>query len=480
MQEKLILFGAGRNGKKALAKYGKDKVAYFCDNDETKQGMFIEEIEVISFAKMKLLHDEGYVIMITPANSAFLVGQLEMEGIYDYLIFFDDETNLFMGNAEKNEIAYDKQNKKLQKIVMESSEENLLNSVVNFKKLSAEALRLNKDEGLSLFHMGFNNEGYYYGNVQSLMEYAGLRQEDIKYFPIVSHQACFPLYSIAFDYRTGVVFQGEYFKEKVHRRFPYIPVFSVGPYIHYAKGIYNKEQVIKEKKRLGKMLLVFMPHTIENTQREYSREKFVDSVFEHYSKKFDTIWMCVYWADINDAVCDYAESKGIHIVSAGFRFDTQFDNRLKTIIELADAVVCGDIGTFIGYSFYMEKPIYRLDISDRTTNCNKEFQGGIQQKLQFSEEYNIFVDKFYDVFGSKEGNTDKQKEWLEGMNGFNLIRTPYYIKTMFEICKDISLKCNGKLEDYSEAVISTYKHYDKNNEFYKMTILKNALGNCIN
>lgn len=63
----IILFGAGIVGKMALEDYGKDKVAYFCDNYcRTNQ---IGDIPVIDFEELKRIHKD-YDVIVTPWNTA--------------------------------------------------------------------------------------------------------------------------------------------------------------------------------------------------------------------------------------------------------------------------------------------------------------------------------------------------------------------------------------------------------------------------
>ena len=82
--KQIVLFGAGINGLKALEKYGRENVAYFCDNDSSKHGTFIENVEVISFEKLQQLELSQYNIVITPENRTYLVGQLELADIKNF------------------------------------------------------------------------------------------------------------------------------------------------------------------------------------------------------------------------------------------------------------------------------------------------------------------------------------------------------------------------------------------------------------
>ena len=55
-KDRLILFGAGRNGQMALKKYGRKQVAFFCDNDAKKVGGEIDGVPVVAFESMLKTH----------------------------------------------------------------------------------------------------------------------------------------------------------------------------------------------------------------------------------------------------------------------------------------------------------------------------------------------------------------------------------------------------------------------------------------
>ena len=478
---KLILFGAGKNGREALKKYGKNKVAFFCDNDIEKQGTFIDGIEVLSFERMKELYknDSTYIIMITPYNNVFLIGQLEMEGILEYLLYSKREDRFFIRSKELAEEKYKKENNKLKELVKISTTKDLLEDISEFKKVSKEAIRLYKEEKMVLVHHGFCSEGRYYGNLHSLIRYAGISEEEICYFPEVSHNAVEPIWSSSFQYKTAVVMSGTYYRKKIHERYPYVPVFSVGPFIHYAKGIYSKDKINEIKKKYGKILLAFLPHTIESVERLYNSKKFIDDILRKYKEVYESIWLCVYWADVNNSICEYAEEKGIHVVSAGFRFDDKFDCRLKSIFEIADAIVCGDLGTFVNYAIYMDKPIGRID-TKCITAIGKEHFFSLEEKVEYGEVDDIlFREQFYRFIDNNIKKTEEQKQWMNCMAGFDQIRSKEYIRNIFQISKDIVCLSEGDLCKYPLAVREMYSRYEKNNDFNKRLILKSAVGGFV-
>lgn len=469
---KFILFGAGNNGRKALKKYGKENVAYFCDNDKNKQDTLLDGIRIISLEKLSELEkNEKYTIVITPSDCSTQVKQLEDKGIKNYTIFSNDD---YINELRNTENLYTEHNQLLDRYVEEANKEDLLSSVIDFRKLTEELLEKNRKDKLQLFHQGYYGEGHFYGNLQSLLDYAQIG-DDIKseYFPCVSHQDCLPDTRYQFFYRSAVIFSGTYYKNKIHTFFPKVPVFSVGSYIHYAKESYSEDKIQKVKEKYGKTLLVYLPHGLENSERVFGEKKFIDDVLTYYSKNFDTILLCVYWADIVRPICLYAESKGMKVVSNGFRFDSRFNSRQKTLLRLADGVVCGEIGTYLGYAMYMNLPIARVDINSKQSLDKNNIK---DSKISIDEAFINYENDFYKFFSKDLKLNDCQKEWINPHQGFSNVRTPEYIRNIFEICKDIWLDCDEKLDNYSRSVERKLREYEKDN-IEKYVVLSESIKN---
>lgn len=473
-EKKLILFGAGKRGRLALQRY-KNKVACFCDNNSNIQGQYIDGVRIISFENMVKMYSSQYIIMITPQQYCYLVAQLEEEGIYDYIFFTDLEQKIIENEKQGNNA----HNALLEEYVKLSSSEDLLDSTVRFTQLSNEIITRSKKEGFHLNYETYTEESTRYGNLFSLCDYAGVEYSMSEYLPLVSHVDSLPIYSAAFNYRTSVVFSGEYYIEQIHKHMPWVPVFSVGPFIHYSKGIYDAEKLLSTKERIGTMLLAFLPHTLENTRRGYDRYSFVDSLRTKYGQKYKTIWLCVYFADLNTDLYDYAEEKGIHIVTAGFRFDPKFDARLKTMFELADDVICGDMGTFVTYALYFKKNIGKMEINDDTSVFDMQFNNSLNLSIEKNKEYIEFEKGFDSLFSEIPQYREEQRRWLEPIAGYTQIKDKDYIRKIFEISKSIWELSEGKLRDYPSAVRKAYFQYNEKNDFEMMYILRKAVGSFL-
>ena len=85
-KDRIIIFGAGNRGRKALDFYGHNKVACFADNDSAKTGNKIEGYPIISFDLMVQLKDE-YKIVISVKQYEDIVEQMLKNGIHEFEIF---------------------------------------------------------------------------------------------------------------------------------------------------------------------------------------------------------------------------------------------------------------------------------------------------------------------------------------------------------------------------------------------------------
>ena len=479
MQAKIILVGARANGILALNKYGKENIAYFCDNSVEKQGQEIEGVQVIDFEKLCKIYDcNKHVIMVTPDNNFYLTEQLKMSGITDYILFQKNVDINLLDICSNYKKTYHKENSELDHYVNKSKTYDLLADVQPFIEDVEEVLKRNR-EGLELAYLGGGGEGEFYGNLQTLLQFADYGNYEKEYAPLVSHNALMPRKITEASYSTACVFSGDYYKENIHKLRPYVPVFTVGPYIQYAKGIYSTEKIQQIKKEQGRILTIFLPHSIEKINRNYNKEKFISEVVDRYSKEFDTIKMSVYWADMDKAMYDYATDIGVDIVTAGFRFDPGFNNRLRSILDMSDAIAGGDFGTHYVYAAYMKLPASKINISDNTSIGYSEFTGKLERMIEFGSEYDRYITLFNEAYDEKVRYSDKQQEVFAPYAGYRYSRSKEYIRAIFDISKSIFEECGGSLKGYPAAVKKVYENYDSNGKFYHMKVLTESVGNYI-
>jgi len=109
MIKKVIIFGCGDNGIQMLNRLPPNSVAYFCDNNSVKVGKNILGIEVISFNKLKQIHND-YDIIVSPQKNEEICLQLSDSGITYYLDNFSDIGYFFRDDVIKiqDEFLFDK------------------------------------------------------------------------------------------------------------------------------------------------------------------------------------------------------------------------------------------------------------------------------------------------------------------------------------------------------------------------------------
>ncbi|MBR5564910.1 MAG: hypothetical protein IKW08_01965 [Roseburia sp.] len=263
------------------------------------------------------------------------------------------------------------------------SEITQIDSIENYSEFYDKMQRA-LDEKQVLASTNYGAEATYYGYYDSLFEYAKMKKGRLVLIPSFEHGVRFG--APKWRYKNNSVCyacQGPKRVYEIHDVNPLKPVFVLGPYIHYAQYYYSVEKMQMLKQQFGKTLLVFPSHTCEDNQQSRNEKAFVDVVKDKYLSEYDTLLVCMYWNDINDPVVDAFKQIGGKIVSAGFRGDTNFIKRLKTLLYLADDVVVNDIGTNIGFAYYM--------------GCNVYLEANKKQSADkvFQQNYNIFEKAFY-------------------------------------------------------------------------------------
>ena len=343
------------------------------------------------------------------------------------------EKNCFFNNITRS-IVMASYNNRLEKIISEFTKVDSIQDIDQFKE-KIRVLKIPKSNNIYAIKKSYS-EGLLYGHINALYKYAGLDKREFIYSPTIEHGIQF--YGNLRNNYFPRIFQGEYLFQQWHMQKPGVPLFAVGPYIHYAENYYSEKKVESIKHKNGKTLLVFPFHSYEFAKIKYGESNFVKKIMHDIAREYSTVIVCAYWLDINSNLYKMFEAEGATLVSAGFRSDPNFISRLKTIINLADSVYSNAIGTFVGYALYLNKPVYLeldqiqqesedLTITDkmevRMQRCNYEFG-----KL-FSPKYDKSL-----------------KEQLEFCNlywGFDCIKSPDELKQILVLNKKLLIKSRG-------------------------------------
>jgi hypothetical protein len=214
---------------------------------------------------------------------------------------------------------------------------------------------------------------YLYGHAKVFKNYAGLPDiYPIKVF--YSHGALFDdLFlkhrNFSFDTRIPTFLAwGRNEEEMMLRCHPDIKVYVVGTPFIYADNLFSDEYVQKEKKRLGKNLLVFPAHSCKAIHIDFSQHDFIKSI-SRFKCHFDSIRVCIYWKDIHLNYHRIYTENGFEVVTAGNSMDCNFISRLKGLLSICDATITNGFGSHIGYSIDMNKPVLLIDIAKFNDVC---------------------------------------------------------------------------------------------------------------
>ncbi|MCI9142588.1 MAG: hypothetical protein HFH87_08200 [Lachnospiraceae bacterium] len=473
MEKKYIIFGSGKNGREVYRHLKKDMVAFFCDNNSEKVGLTIDGKEIISFGRLLEIHQD-YVIILSVGNKFNVRRQFEQNNIQEYIEYQDDAVKEDMvpnDSLQRIMKADSSMNRLLDQYLDRCKTMDVLNDFAGFKELVKELKQELKGE--YAFYESAYNESMLYGHARTLMDYAGI-DRDYANFPIMAHGVIYA--GTHPDYQTAAIFSGEYDKQIHNSRYPYIPIFSVGPYIQYAKTIYSEETLHNVKKNNGKTAVFFMTHSAEQSYVSYNEDKLLKQITDVYSKEYDTILVCAYWCDIDREIYSrLAKVRGVKIVSAGLRFDTKFIQRLRTIFELGDTIYVYGFTSAIAYALALKKNLFVID-------CGEEYDFNntprYMESVRFEEtaDYEYITKVLFRFENKNVILTEEEKNKFDLYFGLNICRTPAEIRRMYQVCCDIWDNCEHLEKDYPIGVYKTYQQYQKNYDFEKLYTLTQSLG----
>lgn len=345
--KRIVVFGIGEKCRELL-KYNKEKIDYFVDNDERKQGGVFENIKIFH---PRILEEEkkSEIIVFISSNEYYyeISKQLLKMG-------FKENENFFSWGIYH----FQKEMKKREK-----------KDFFSYKYIACDMTPNPKEYGYNSF----------YGNDRVLRAYLGLPQNE-KLDAVIEHGVYVTdvLTKVEIDHPFPVIYTfSNYRKDLINKIEKNKEVVAIGPYIQYARGYYDDEKLKIIKKEYGKILLVFPAHSSRTSISDFSMEELLKKIKEiKYRGRYDNVFICLYWKDILEGRTEIFSDEGYIIVSAGHIYDYLFLDRLKNIIDLADMTMSNDFGAHIGYCIARGKPHYcvpqsvRYDV-DKVTNYLK-------------------------------------------------------------------------------------------------------------
>ena len=230
------------------------------------------------------------------------------------------------------------------------------------------------------------------------------------------------------------------------------PVFTVGPYIHYAKSYIDEEAARKIKKELGKTLLVFPSHGIEGVEALYDTNVFIGEVksFVH-NHSVDTVLVSLYFKDIPKYFSCYRNA-GMRVVCAGHRSDPAFLSRQKSLIELSDFTLSNNVGTHIGYCCSLGKP--HLIISQETHYHCSDASSKKSIPNHTSVEFELDRRTIQSAFSSLDSwGTKVQEKVLEEYWGFGEEKDAEQLRSFFEVSAKVFKRCRGNDQSFKDLYL---------------------------
>lgn len=298
----------------------------------------------------------------------------------------------------------------------------------------------------------------YYGNAATLKAYAGLA----------------PDYAVKAAIMHGPFFPTLFWGDELHAALPVLfsvnraslpilgaktdkALFSIGPYVHYAQSLFDPAALADEKRRLGKTLVVFPPHSTHHIKADYHEGWLCDHI-ERLGKQFHTILICLYWKDVLHGRAKAFRDRGFQCLTAGHIFDPLFLHRLKTILCLSDAIVSYAFSSIIGYAVSMNKPLV-------VARCQGEAYLAPSEIIA-RDTCNALVDKdslryraaMYTLFAEFTNQFNQEQiDTIELMWGLSQVKTPQELRLYFDIAEEMfaTRKTDGtkRFPSCSEAAI---------------------------
>lgn len=237
-----------------------------------------------------------------------------------------------------------------------------------------QAYRLSKPINMfSPFTTELHRPNDWYGHAKIFKKFLGLPKE-YQFKFIIEHGTYLNNEVANIDLETNlptfITYSNNRFKIlKKYRDF----AFSIGPFINYAEDILTQEEFQKEKKRLGRSLLLFPIHSTLDTNFNFNIINLCNSI-RKVGKDFNTIRVCIYWTDILKGYYKIYQDFGFETVTAGHILDPNFIPRLRSIINLSSYTISNGISTHIAYCLSLNKPHYLISQKLSLSGNKREIQ----------------------------------------------------------------------------------------------------------
>lgn len=251
---------------------------------------------------------------------------------------------------------------------------------------------------------------------------------------------------------------------------------AIGPYLHYAPAALDEDNFAKEKKRLGRSLLVFPAHSTHFNRVQFDAQRFIGKIKE-ISQNYDTVRLCLYWADLDGSFAEICQSEGWEIVCAGHIYDTHFLPRLKSLLSLSEGIVYNTFGTQVAYAAMMNKAQFHVPL-DWSLEINSK--GRVIDK---QEDYDQTIFQGMAEFSKLCGNLGAHSlersvsQMHKRFCGLASLRSPVELKALFKLNRSIQRIANRQGAEFQALALQRLDFEEESCfELYREEILRQQLN----
>ncbi len=196
-----------------------------------------------------------------------------------------------------------------------------------------------------------------YGHMYHLKKYVGIA-ENTRMMCGIEHG--FYPYTGAFIheilYHSDALLTWSSYRKNILERIFGKNAIPIGPYINYVEGLYSHDKVKEIKRKNGRTLLVLPSHSVATESSSYDFNEWLEFLCD-IAKGFSKIYISLPYFDLMEEKASRYNMMNSEIVSSGCIEDIDFLSRMKTIIELSDAVCANEFTTGLLYSLFLGKPV---------------------------------------------------------------------------------------------------------------------------
>mgnify|MGYP006279761197 CR=1 FL=1 len=204
---------------------------------------------------------------------------------------------------------------------------------------------------------------------------------------------------------------------------------AIGPWIHYAKPILTKQQLLAVRQELGKSLLVILAHSWDLMCRSMDISNCVAAIErmadEHGYQQ--VIWLR-HWQDSPNLKLPHSWI----LACNGHRSNPWFLDSLHTLLNMSEGLVTNSFGTHIGYAAALGKQLHWISTTVKEDYSQLPNEQAKRAKAEHDERQRISLrlSALLDTTTNITIKNPKIMELLDPYWGFSQLRTGKEMKKL--------------------------------------------------